>query len=98
MQTERVTFLADRELKASLEAFATAERQSLGHVLREASHHWISQPAARNETSEDEEALAQLGPLIEELLPQWSARIASMERSIDEARHAINEALAGDPA
>jgi hypothetical protein len=95
MQTERVTFLADQNLKASLEAFAAARKQSVGHVLREASSHWISLPADRGD---EDNVLDLLVPLLDELVPEWTARIDSMESSIDEARKAIDDVLRGDPA
>jgi hypothetical protein len=98
MQTERVTFLTSRDHKAALDAYAASNGQSVGHVVREASSHWIAQPTIVRAKSEDEEALEFVVPLLEELLPKWNAQIDSMEHSIDRARKAINDVLAGDPA
>jgi hypothetical protein len=98
MQTERVTFLTSRDHKAALDAYATRTGQSVGNVVREASSHWIAQPATARAKSEDDEALELVVPLLEELLPKWNAQIDSMEHSIDRARKAINDVLDGDPA
>ena len=97
MQTQRVTFLTTPDHKAALGAYAASTGQSVGNVVREASSHWIAQPAIVRAKSDDDEALELVVPLLEELLPKWNAQIDSMEHSIDRARKAINDVLAGDP-
>ncbi len=92
MQTERVTFLTSREHKTELDAFARASGRSVGHVMREASSHYI---ANRNGVGDDdEEAVELLLSEVEAMLATWPATFDSMERSIDGARAAIAEALA----
>nr|WP_294167533.1 hypothetical protein [uncultured Sphingomonas sp.] len=90
MQTERVTFLTSADHKASLDAFAAARKQSVGHVLREASAQYMSKPTS---TDDYEEALALLLPELEALLPKWNAQLDDMEQSIAEARRAVREAI-----
>lgn len=57
MQTERVTFLTTPDHKAALDAFANANGQSLGHVLREASSQYIAPPSADPEKEAELEAV-----------------------------------------
>ena len=92
MQTERVTFLTSRDHKAALDAYARENGRSLGHVMREASSHYIAN--GNGAASEDEEALALALPEIEALLATWPAKFDSIERSIDTARAAIAKAIA----
>ncbi len=89
MQTERVTFLTSPDHKAALDAYAASNGQSVGHVLREASVSYISQPMGRD----DEAALALLAQELETAIPKWNARFDSMEASIAKARKAIHDAL-----
>lgn len=92
MQTERVTFLTSRDHKAALDAFARASGRSLGHVLREASSRYIANGSGAGD--DYEEALALALPEIEAMLAGWPAKFDSMERSIDQARAAIAQAVA----
>lgn len=73
MQTERVTFLTTPDHKAALDAFAVDAGRSVGHVLREASTHYIAQPQATRD--EDEQAL-------ELALPELEAAVAGMRETI----------------
>ena len=49
MQTERVTFLTTPDHKAALDAFARDSGTSVGHVVREATSQFMSQPTAAEE-------------------------------------------------
>jgi hypothetical protein len=90
MQTERVTFLTSPDHKAALDAFAASQGKSVGHVLREASSRYIADAGY----DEDEEGLKFVLDEIGRMLPQWNARLDSMEHSIDAANEAIRAALA----
>jgi tRNA G26 N,N-dimethylase Trm1 len=96
MRTERVTFLASREQKDALDAFASSRGESVGNVVREATSRYMAQPA--NQKDEHEEALELLLPVLETMLPKWNRQMDSMEASIRKAREAIDRALAGDAA
>ncbi len=96
MQTERITFLASRDHKAALDAYASSRGESVGNVVREATSRYISQPPETKD--ECEEALDLLLPELETMLPKWHRQMDSMEASIKKARDAIDRALAGDPA
>jgi hypothetical protein len=97
MQTERVTFLTSPDHKAALDAFAASNGKSVGHVLREASSHYIAQPSSAQK-DEFEEALELVLPDVEAALAKWNRQIDSMSASIDRASDAIDRALAGDAA
>ena len=43
MQTDRVTFLTTPDHKAALDAFATANGMSVGHVVREATTRYVAE-------------------------------------------------------
>lgn len=76
MQTERVTFLTDRKLKAALDTYAASTGQSVGSVVREATAKYIAQ-------GPDEEA--ELAALVEEVnkaIPKMHASIDEMSRMI----------------
>ncbi len=75
MQTERVTFLTTPDHKAALDAFAAKTGQSVGHVVREATSRYISQPLMQDE----EEALRLLTQELNEAVPKMRE---SLERSI----------------
>jgi predicted transcriptional regulator len=92
MQTERVTFLTSPDHKAALDAFARQSGKSIGHVMREASAHYIA--SQNSQADEDEEAFNFALTEIEAVLKTWPAKFDSMERSIDEARAAIAKAIA----
>ncbi|MEO6093495.1 MAG: hypothetical protein ABIT04_12835 [Novosphingobium sp.] len=96
MRTERVTFLASREQKAALDAFASGRGESVGNVVREATSRYIAQPTDAEHDAEA--ALELLLPVLEEMLPRWNRQMDSMEASIRKAREAIDRALAGDAA
>ena len=93
MQTERVTFLTTPDQKAALDAFATANGRSVGHVVREATATYI----APSRTDEDvERELELLLPEAEAALRAMGDDIAAMRAMIAEARDAVDKALAGD--
>ena len=79
MQTERVTFLTSPDHKAALDAFAASNGKSVGHVLREASSHYIAQPSAAHNEEQAEEA--ELSALLTELAAAAPDMRASLERS-----------------
>ena len=95
MQTERITFLASRDHKKALDAYASSRGESVGNVVREATTRYISQPPEVKD--EYEEALDLLLPELEAMLPKWHRQMDAMEASIKQARDAIDRALAGDP-
>ena len=92
MQTERVTFLTTPDHKAALDAFASRNGRSVGHVVREATSKYIAQ-------EKDEEAeLVALVEQVNEAIPKMNASIdamiatvretsASIERTLDELDH-----------
>ena len=90
MQTERVTFLTTRDHKAALDAFAISNGMSTGHVVREATSQFMSQPS-----SDDE---AELSALVDELngaVPRMRADIAEAIASIEAANAAVDAILSG---
>lgn len=93
MQTERVTFLTSRDHKAALDDFAARRGESVGNVVREATLRYIAQPAP----DDDEASLDLLLPVLDRAMAKWDRQIDSMEASIDRARRAVDQALAGDP-
>ena len=95
MQTERVTFLTSRDHKAALDTFASNKGRSVGHVLREASTHYIAQPAGAED--EYEEALELVIPELEAMLAKMNERLDGMEASVARAREAVARALKGEP-
>ena len=91
MQTERVTFLTTPDHKAALDAFAANSGMSVGHVVREATSRYIAAPA----NDESEEAAWQMAyDELERALPEWQAKLNSIEQAIDDARVAVRESLA----
>ncbi|WP_174297647.1 hypothetical protein [Sphingomonas bacterium] len=89
MQTERVTFLTTPDLKAALDAFATSNGMSVGHVVREATTSYIAQ-----EMAEEDEARMLVMEEVERSLPRMQDDLNAIRASIAEARAAIAEALA----
>ncbi|MBA3897667.1 MAG: hypothetical protein H0X36_11170 [Sphingomonadaceae bacterium] len=90
MQTERVTFLTSRDHKAALDAFAVRTGQSVGHVVREATSRFISQPPAAN----DEEAeLAALVAQVNEALPKMNASIDDMIATMQKTHEEVDRTL-----
>ncbi len=88
MQTERVTFLTTPAHKAALDAFARSSGMSVGHVVREATTQFMSQPAA------DEEA--ELAALVEEVnqaIPRMSASLDQMIERLDETHAHVDRTL-----
>ncbi|WP_068076771.1 hypothetical protein [Novosphingobium lentum] len=75
MQTERVTFLTDRDHKAALDAFAARTGQSVGSVVREATARFIAQPRG---DGDDEAQLAALVEQVNEAMPRMNASIDQM--------------------
>ena len=94
MQTERVTFLTTPDHKAALDAFATLNGRSVGHVVREATDRFIHAPAAGQD--EYDEALEMALPDVEVAFAQMSATIQATRASIADACAAIDRALEGD--
>ena len=95
MQTERVTFLTTPDHKAALDAFASANGRSVGHVVREATATYIA--PSRSE-AEIERELEMLLPEAEAAIAAMNDDIISMRAMIAEANAAIAEALRGDRA
>lgn len=90
MQTERVTFLTSRDHKAALDAYAASAGQSVGHVVREATSQFISQPRAAN----DEEAeLALLVAQVNEAIPKMEAAFDDMSRMLRETHEQVDRSL-----
>ncbi len=92
MQTERVTFLTSRDHKAALDAYAARSGKSVGHVVREATAHYISQPPEMQ--GDTEAALELLLDELEKAVPMWNAKFDSMEASLDHAHAEVQKALA----
>ena len=92
MQTERVTFLTTPDHKAALDAFASSNGMSVGHVVREATTRYLTEPTPTK--GEAEEALELILPEIESMLPEWNAKMDRMEASLDRAHRAVRDALA----
>ena len=90
MQTKRVTFLTTPDHKAALDAFATSNGQSVGHVVREATAGYIAQ-ASR----ERDEAMAAVLAEAERALPAMRGDLDAIRASIADARAAIAAALSG---
>ena len=90
MQTERVTFLTTPDHKAALDAFATSNGMSVGHVVREATSSYIAQ-----ESAEEEEARALILAEVERALPLMQEDLNAIRASIADARAAIARALTG---
>ncbi|WP_315761092.1 hypothetical protein [Sphingomonas sp. Y38-1Y] len=87
MQTERVTFLTTPAHKAALDAFAASQGKSIGHVVREATSEFISQPSP-----DDEAAFAALVSEVNLAVPKISASIERMIATLDK-NHAETDAF-----
>ena len=92
MQTERVTFLTTPAHKAALDAFASANGKSVGHVVREAPTGYIAQGAQ----AEAERELELLLPEAEAAISAMNDDIVAMRSMIADARAAIAAALEGE--
>lgn len=88
MQTERVTFLTSRDHKAALDAFAASNGMSVGHVVREATNQFISQP-----TPEDEAELAALVEEANTAIPKMTAALDRMIERLDETHAYVDRSL-----
>lgn len=95
MQTERVTFLTSRDHKAALDAYASQNGQSVGHVLREASVQYI---APSRVDAEVERELERLLPEAEAAIREMNEDMAAMRAMIAKTNAAIEAALKGDRA
>ena len=90
MQTERVTFLTSRGHKATLDAYAASTGKSAGHVVREATSQFISQPLAAN----DEEAeLALFVAQVNAAIPKVEAAFDDMSRMLRETHEQVDRSL-----
>ncbi|KQM73996.1 hypothetical protein [Sphingomonas sp. Leaf20] len=88
MQTERVTFLTTPDHKAALDAFASSNGQSVGHVLREASSRYIGQP-----TPEEEAELAVLVQQANAAIPKMQASLDNMVETLDRTHRKVDAFL-----
>lgn len=88
MQTERVTFLTTRDHKAALDAFARESGMSVGHVVREATSQFMSQPA-----SNEEEGLAALVEEANRAIPKMAAALDHMIARLDETHAHVDRTL-----
>lgn len=88
MQTERVTFLTTPDHKAALDAFASSNGQSVGHVLREASSQYIGQPTAAQEAE-----LAVLIQQVNEAIPKMHASLDNMIDTLDRTHRKVDAFL-----
>lgn len=87
MQTERVTFLTTPAHKAALDAFASDNGLSVGHVLREATSRYLAQ-------ERDEEAeLAMLVAQVNQAIPKMNESIDEMIATMRSTSAAIDETL-----
>ena len=88
MQTERVTFLTTPDHKAALDAFAASNGQSVGHVVREATSHYIGQPTAAEEAE-----LASLVQQANEAIPKMHASLDHMIATLDASHRKVDAFL-----
>lgn len=95
MQTERVTFLTTPDHKAALDAFARESGMSVGHVVREATSHYLAAPPTS--VSEEEEVLALIAPEVEAAVADMQASIQAMREDISRTCAVIDAVLAGEP-
>ena len=95
MQTERVTFLTTPDHKAALDAYASSNGRSVGHVLREASATYIAPPRTDEEAERELELLL---PQAEEAITAMQDDIIAMRAMIADANAAIRSVLKGDRA
>ena len=92
MQTERVTFLTSADQKAALDAFATSNGMSVGHVVREATSRYIAEGEV-----EDEQAVALLVREVEDVVPRLRADIREAVAAIARANHRVDAILSNVP-
>jgi hypothetical protein len=84
MHTERVTFLTTPDQKAALDAFAASNGMSVGHVVREATSRFISEP---KDAADEEEALRLLAAELNEAAPRIQASLQRISNNIRELRN-----------
>ena len=96
MQTERVTFLTSRDHKAALDAYARDTGMSVGHVVREATSTFISQPAIGRDNDKEAE-LAALTAELEQAVPQMREDFSAIVQSMREM-NAMMEAYFAETA
>ncbi len=96
MQTERVTFLTSRDHKAALDAYAKESGMSVGHVVREATSTFISQPAVGSDNDKEAELTA-LTAELEQAVPQMREDFSAIVQSMREM-NAMMEAYFADTA
>ncbi len=92
MQTERVTFLTTPDHKAALDAYAALNDKSVGHVVREATSHYIAQPLAADDSGEEAE-LAALVAEANAAIPQMRAAIDRMIDTLDASHRKVDAFL-----
>ncbi len=92
MQTERVTFLTSADQKAALDAFATSNGMSVGHVVREATSRYIAEGEV-----EDEQAVALLVREVEDVVPRLRADIREAVAAIARANDRVDAILSNVP-
>ena len=88
MQTERITFLTTPDHKAALDAFARESGMSVGHVVREATTHYIAQP-----TAEEDAELSALVTQVNNAVPKINASIDSMIAKLDATHRKVDAFL-----
>ncbi|WP_019515539.1 hypothetical protein [Sphingomonas sp. Mn802worker] len=94
MQTERVTFLTTPDQKAALDAYAASNGKSVGHVVREATSHYIAPPSASGDEGEDE--LDAIVPMVEDAVQEMTAAIAAMRADIARTCARVDAILGGE--
>jgi hypothetical protein len=88
MHTERITYLANAEQKAALEAFARARGESVGNVVREAVADYMAQP-----TEEEMAEFAALVAEVEKAVPEMHATLDRCIESLAETHREIRATL-----
>jgi signal transduction protein with GAF and PtsI domain len=96
MQTERVTFLTSRDHKAALDSYARDTGMSVGHVVREATSTFISQPAVGSDDDKEAELTA-LTAELEQAVPQMRDDFSAVVQSMREM-NAMMEAYFAEKA
>jgi hypothetical protein len=96
VQTERVTFLTTPDHKAALDAYAASNGKSVGHVVREATSQYITQPGEA--VDERDEQLDAIVPMVEDAVQEMTAAIAAMRADIARTCAKVDAILAGDRA
>ncbi|SMF66227.1 hypothetical protein [Allosphingosinicella indica] len=91
MQTERVTFLTTPDQKAALDAFASSNGMSVGHVVREAANRYISEGAG-----DDEAALAALIDEVNDAVPRMRADLQQSIAAIRAANARVDAILSDE--